>query len=319
VTASHFHHQTVLLRETVGLLEPKEGRLIVDGTLGGGGHSEALLDAGATVVGLDRDPRALAAASHRLARFGARFRAVQGDYGSVRRLVPGRVDGLLLDLGVSSPQLDDPARGFSFQLDGPLDMRMGDFGETAAELVERLSEADLADVIYEFGEEHASRAIARTLKARRPKTTAEAVDAVKAAVPRQRWPKGTHVATRTFQALRIAVNRELEQLDEVLGGLPALLEVGGVAAIISFHSLEDRRVKHGFRRLCGERDDLPKALPVMPTQSADFEALGRRAITAQEDELRANPRARSARLRAIRRTRCTPDSSPVVRGEGVTT
>ena len=257
------------------MLEPKAGKLIIDGTLGGGGHAEALLEAGATVLAFDRDPRALEAAKARLARFGARFEARQGDYATL----DGPCDGVLLDLGVSSPQLDDPSRGFSFQTDGPLDMRMGTEGETAAELIERLGEEDLANVIYEYGEERHSRRIARSLKAVLPKTTLEAVEAIKRAVP-GKWGS-IHVATRTFQALRIAVNDELGQLKAVLDKLPTTLKPGGIAAIISFHSLEDRLVKHAFR------DTL--------------EPLTKKPVTAGEEEERANPRARSAKLRAARR------------------
>lgn len=282
------------------LLNPSEGRVIVDGTLGGGGHSEALLERGATVVGIDRDPSALAAARARLGRFGDRFRAVQGRFGDVAALVDGPVDGLLLDLGVSSPQLDRADRGFSFMQDGPLDMRMGDDGETAAQLIERVSERELADLIYELGEERFSRPIARELKARSPKTTAEAVEAVKAAVPRKAWPRDIHVATRTFQALRLAVNDELGQLDEALAALPSLLKPGGRAAIISFHSLEDRKVKQAFRALCGEApDELPRGLPVVREVKADFTALTKKPLTAGEDELSNNPRARSAKLRGV--------------------
>jgi len=282
------------------LLDPREGRVIVDGTLGGGGHSEALLERGATVVGIDRDPVARAAASARLERFGARFRAVAGRFGDVAALVDGPVDGFLLDLGVSSPQFDTAARGFSFQHDGPLDMRMGDSGESAAELIARVSERELADLIYELGEERFSRPIARELKARAPKTTFEAVDAVKAAVPRKAWPKDIHVATRTFQALRLAVNDELGELDRALAALPGLLTPGGRAAIISFHSLEDRKVKQAFRALCGEApDDLPRGLPVQREQRADFIALTKKPLTASDDEVSNNPRARSARLRGV--------------------
>ncbi len=298
-----FLHQTVLLKETVTLLEPREGRLIVDGTLGGGGHAEGLLEAGASVLGLDRDPVALAAAQKRLARFGERFEARQGEFQDVERLAGRQVDGLLLDLGVSSPQLDEPTRGFSFQADGPLDMRMSGEGETAAELIARLPETELADVLYRFGEERASRQVARSLKARLPKTTFEAVEAVKAAIPKKAWPKDIHVATRTFQGLRIAVNRELEQLETALEALPRVLAPGGVAAIISFHSLEDRLVKHAFKALAGEvEDDTPKGLPVPPKEGvALVEILTKRPVTAGDDEMQRNPRARSAKLRAVRR------------------
>jgi 16S rRNA (cytosine1402-N4)-methyltransferase len=296
-----FTHQTVLLNEVVRLFSPGADRVIIDGTLGGGGHSEALLEAGFRVVGIDRDPVALEAATRRLARFGDAFRAVKGEFGSVRTLVPQAVHGLVLDLGVSSPQLDTPSRGFSFQTDGPLDMRMGDSGETAAELIARLPEGELADLIYLYGEERASRSIARALKARLPKTTFEAVEAVKFGVPRKAWPKELHVATRTFQALRIAVNGELDQLESVLAATEGLLSPGGVAAIISFHSLEDRLVKHAFKRLCGVTDDVPRGLPIVSTSSAQFRPLSKKPIVASDDEVAQNPRARSARLRAVQK------------------
>jgi 16S rRNA (cytosine1402-N4)-methyltransferase len=289
-----------LLVETVQLLGPAEGRVIIDGTLGGGGHSEALLAAGATVYGIDRDPRALEAASARLARFGDRFHPVKGEFGDLATLVPMKVHGVLLDLGVSSPQLDVAARGFSFMHDGPLDMRMGDQGETCAELIARMPENELADVIYQFGDERFSRPIARELKARLPQTTFAAVDAVKRAVPRSKWPKDINVATRTFQALRIAVNRELENLTAALEAIPRVLLTGGRAAIISFHSLEDRPVKKAFRALCGEApDEAPRGLPVIREVKADFRALTKKAVVAGEAEASNNPRARSAKLRAV--------------------
>ncbi len=295
-----FSHQTVLLEETVALVEPLEGRVIIDGTLGGGGHAEALLERGARVFGIDRDPRALEAAALRLARFGDRFTPVKGEFGDAVSLVPGPVDGFLLDLGVSSPQLDVAARGFSFMNDGPLDMRMSDVGETAADLIERLEENELADVLFNYGDERHSRGIARELKARLPKTTFAAVDAVKAGFGRKAWPKDIHVATRTFQALRIAVNAELEQLEHALASLPTLLKVGGRAAIISFHSLEDRAVKQSFRALCGDApDDTPRGLPVFKVQVANFKSLTRKPITASEAEAEKNPRARSAKLRGV--------------------
>jgi 16S rRNA (cytosine1402-N4)-methyltransferase len=267
-----FVHQTVLLREAVELLKPGPGKVIVDGTLGGGGHAEALLEAGAQVVGYDKDPRAIDAAAQRLARFKG-FRTMNAAFSQME----GPVDGVLLDLGVSSPQLDVAERGFSFNHDGPLDMRMGNEGETAAELIDSLEENALADVIYQLGDERFSRRIAKRLKALKPKTTFEAVEAVKRAVPRKAWPKGIHVATRTFQALRIAVNHELEELQAVLQRLPTLLNPGGRAAIISFHSLEDRMVKHTFRELDG------------------FTVLTKKPITSSDD----NPRARSAKLRGV--------------------
>ncbi len=297
-----FSHRTVLLEETVRLLRPGAGRVIVDGTLGGGGHAEALLAAGASVIGIDRDPAARAAASKRLESFGARFTAVDGSFGNVATVVGGPVDGLLLDLGVSSHQLDTAERGFSFQNDGPLDMRMADHGETVAELIERLDEKELADVIYLLGEERFSRQIAASFKRALPKTTAEAAKLVELAVPRKAWPDRIHVATKTFQALRMEVNDELGQLRSALAALPSLLRPGGVAAVISFHSLEDREVKVTFRKLCGEDPDYqpPRGLPVIgDLRKSDFLPLSRKAITASDAELSANPRSRSAKLRAI--------------------
>ncbi|MGA9525930.1 MAG: 16S rRNA (cytosine(1402)-N(4))-methyltransferase RsmH [Myxococcaceae bacterium] len=295
-----FIHQTVLLEEAVSVLRPGEGRVIVDGTLGGGGHTEALLERGATVVGIDRDPRALAAASQRLARFGDRFQPRKGNFGEVESILAGTtVDGFLMDLGVSSPQLDEAERGFSFQKAGPLDMRMGDEGLTAAELIESLDERALADVIYQLGEEPFSRQIARELKRSLPKTTLDAAEAVKRAVPRKAWPKKIHVATKTFQALRMAVNRELESLDAALDSLPGILNPGGVAAIITFHSLEDRKVKQAFRALEG-RCICPPDMPVCGCGAqGSFRSLTRKATTPSDEEIARNPRARSAHLRAV--------------------
>jgi 16S rRNA (cytosine1402-N4)-methyltransferase len=296
-----FEHQTVLLTETVDLVRPGAARVIVDGTLGGGGHAQALLERGARVIGLDRDPTALAAARARLARFGDAFTAIEGNFGEVAALVEGPVDGLILDLGVSSPQLDSAERGFSFQADGPLDMRMAQHGETAAELIARLEDDQLADVIYQYGEERFSRPIARALKAAAPTTTAQAVAAISRAVPRKAWPDKSHVATRTFQALRIAVNGELDALSQALAAVPTLLNVGGVAAIISFHSLEDRLVKNAFRALCGlTPDEGPRGLPLLPSKvAAAFKPLTKKPLVAGQPEQESNPRARSAKLRAV--------------------
>jgi 16S rRNA (cytosine1402-N4)-methyltransferase len=301
-----FTHQTVLREEAVAVLKPGAGKLIVDGTLGGGGHAEALLDAGAEVIGVDRDPRALEAARARLAgRSG--FRALKGDFGELEALLSKEgvlpVQGLLVDLGVSSPQLDEAERGFSFQREGPLDMRMGDEGATAAELIAETDEATLAGYLRDYGEEPFSRPIARELRRALPRTTLEAAEAVKRAVPRRAWPKRIHVATRTFQALRIAVNRELEALEALLEALPRLLSLGGVAAVISFHSLEDRRVKETFKALVG-RCTCPPGLPVCVCGArGSFSPITRKAISASDEEISRNPRARSAHLRAVERVR----------------
>lgn len=299
-----FTHQTVLLEEAVALLNPGAGKVFIDGTLGGGGHTEALLARGATVVGVDRDPVALAAARARLGD-NPRFSSRQGNFADVATLCADLlpVDGVLVDLGVSSPQFDEAERGFSFSKDGPLDMRMGPDARTAAELIADVDEKELARIIYEYGEESFSRPIARELKRALPQRTLEAAEVIKRAVPRKAWPNKIHVATKTFQALRIAVNGELDALDTLLASLPKLLKVGGRAAIISFHSLEDRRVKEAFRNLVGGCK-CPPGLPVCACGGqGDFAALTKKAIAASEAEVEANPRARSAHLRGVEKVR----------------
>lgn len=304
MTASDFQHQTVLLREAVELLRPADGRVIIDGTLGGGGHSEALLASGATVVGVDRDPVALAAATSRLGA-NPRFQGRAGNFAELPRvaadLLP--VDGVLVDLGVSSPQLDVAERGFSFNKDGPLDMRMGPDGPTAAELIATTDERELVRILKEYGEEPFARPIARELKKALPTRTLEAAEVVKRAVPRKAWPNRIHVATRTFQALRMAVNGELEALDALLAAIPGLLKVGGRAAVIAFHSLEDRKVKEAFRALAGGCT-CPPGLPVCVCSGVgDFALVTKKAVAASEAEVEANPRSRSAHLRVVEKVR----------------
>ena len=299
-----FVHATVLRDEVVQLLKPVPGKRLVDATLGGGGHAEALLEAGAEVIGVDRDPSAVTAARTRLAG-SDRFHALEGRAGELESLLGPMgllpVDGLLLDLGVSSPQLDTAERGFSFQTEGPLDMRMGRTGETASQLIARLSEHELSAVLRELGEEPFARPIARALKRDLPTTTLAAVESIKGAVPRKAWRSKVHVATRTFQALRIAVNDELGELDRVLTALPRLLRIGGRAAVIAFHSLEDRAVKQAFRALEG-RCTCPPGLPICACGAqGTFRVLTRRAVQASDSEVERNPRARSARLRAVER------------------
>lgn len=298
-----FSHRTVLLKETVELLQPKAGKVIVDATLGGGGHSEALLAAGAHVIGIDQDPAALAAAQARLSGFSS-LETVRGSFADIASLLKGRlVDGVLADLGVSSPQLDTPERGFSFQHDGPLDMRMSGEGPTAAEKIASAEERELSEALRELGEEPFARPIARELKRALPQTTFAAVEAVKRAVPRKAWPSRIHVATRTFQALRIWVNDELGALDALLSALPQILKPGGIAAVLSFHSLEDRRVKQAFRALEG-RCVCPPGLPICACGAkGDFKVLTRRSVVAAEEEISDNPRARSAHLRAVEKLR----------------
>jgi 16S rRNA (cytosine1402-N4)-methyltransferase len=306
-----FHHASVLAREVVDVLQPAPGKLLLDGTLGGGGHTELFLAAGAHVIGVDRDPRAIAAATARLARYGEAFRAVRADFRDAKNVLSALglsgVDGALVDLGVSSPQLDDPARGFSFREAGPLDMRMGEEGETVAELLARVDERELARILSEYGEEPFARPIARAIKRAvddgEALDTARLAEVVAGAIPRKAWPKRIHPATRTFQALRIAVNDELGALAQWLDSLPALVNPGGRAAAIAFHSLEDRMVKERFRALTNACT-CPPDLPVCACGAkAGFAAVTRRAVKASEEEIAENPRARSARLRAVERLR----------------
>jgi len=309
--SADFRHEPVLAREVVAVLRPAPGRLFLDGTLGGGGHAGLLLEAGARVIGLDKDPRALAAASARLARYGEAFRAARADFRDAKEVLSALglagVDGALVDLGVSSPQLDDPSRGFSFREAGPLDMRMGEEGETLAELLGRIDERELARILREYGEEPFARPVARALKraaaSGEPLDTARLADVVAGAIPRRAWPKRIHPATRTFQALRIAVNDELGALAAWLDALPSLLNLGGRAAAIAFHSLEDRMVKQRFRDLT-QACTCPPDLPVCACGAeAGFAPVTRRAIQASDEEVAVNPRARSARLRAVERLR----------------
>jgi len=292
VTAA-FHHRSVLLDELLDALAPKPGGVYVDATVGGGGHSVGLLERageGTRLFAFDRDQSALAAARERLAVFGDRVTFIHSSFDKLAEELAARgvetVDGVLADLGVSSPQLDRPERGFSFGHDGPLDMRMDPSqGETALELIARLEQDELADVIFELGEERRSRRIARTIHeaydAGELSTTAELRAAVHRATGGKRGRRDP--ATRTFQALRMAVNGELTQLDALLEALPGLLADAGVAVIISFHSLEDRPVKWFFRR-CPELTPLTK-----------------RPVVASREEQVDNPRSRSAKLRAARR------------------
>ncbi len=306
-----FDHEPVLAHEVVELLRPGPGLLFLDGTLGGGGHSGLLLEAGARVIGMDKDPRALAAASARLARYGEAFRAVRGDFRDMKNVLSALgidgVDGALVDLGVSSPQLDDPSRGFSFRQGGPLDMRMGPEGQTLQDLLSRLDERELARVIKEYGEEAFARPIARAIKqaveAGEPLDTARLAELVGGAIPRKAWPHRIHPATKTFQALRIAVNDELGALAQWLESLPAVVRPGGRAGAISFHSLEDRAVKEKFRALC-VACICPPGMPVCGCgATASFSAVTRKAVVAGEAEVARNPRARSARLRVVEKLR----------------
>lgn len=287
-------HLPVLSTEAVALLAPRPDGVYVDATVGAGGHTAALVAAGAgRVIGVDRDEAALARAGARLAAVADRVELVHADYRDLPRVVAARgldaVDGVLVDLGVSSLQLDDASRGFSFREPGPLDMRMDrSAGPTAEELVANADEATLADVIWRFGEERHARRIARAIvraRARSPLTDTGALARVVRAAAGGRGRQRIDPATRTFQALRIWVNRELEGLDGFLEAAVALLEPSGRLVVIAFHSLEDRIVKHTFRRLTAG--------------SPTVRLVTRKPIVSSEAEVRRNPRARSARLRAV--------------------
>jgi len=301
-----FAHEAVLLHEVVAVVAAAAPRLIIDCTVGGGGHAQAMLDAcpQAELIGLDRDAVAIAAATVALARFGARARLVHTPFSGLADVVGdlgGRLpDVVLVDLGVSSHQLDVASRGFSFRADGPLDMRMDTSqGQSAAELIASLGEDELADAIHTLGEERHARRVARAVSAARPQTTAALATLVRQVV--RPAADGLDPATRTFQALRMLVNRELDELGIWLASVPRVLADGGVALAIAFHSLEDRAVKHAFREAA--RDcTCPRSFPVcVCAHRAELRVVTSKPVRPSDDEARANPRARSARLRVARR------------------
>lgn len=288
-----FVHATVMKTEVTDALAPRAG-LYVDATVGGGGHSEAILEAHpeSRVIALDRDQIALDAARSRLDRFGDRITFVKTPFGRIAEALDElkieTVAGICADLGVSSPQLDDASRGMSFRREGPIDMRMdpSEGEETALELIARLSDDQLADIIFQYGDERRSRRIARSVKRALGDNQLETTLDLRRAIVRAVGPVrvgGVDPATRTFQALRIAVNRELEELENLLASLPRLVEIGGVAAILSFHSLEDRLVKRSFHA------------------KDTWAALTKKPLVATDEEGATNPRSRSAKLRAARR------------------
>ncbi len=306
-------HRPVLARECLELLGPAPGSVAVDLTLGPGGHAEALLEAvgpGGRVLGIDRDAEALAHASERLRRFGDRFVPMRGDHRDLLDLLAAAgvfaVDSILADLGVSSLQLDDPRRGFSFRADGPLDMRMDPSeGPSAADLVATLSEDELREILSTYGEEKLAGPIARAVvreRAKRPLVrTRELRDIVERVAGRRAERSRIHPATRTFQALRIAVNREVEGLERLVSDAVSILRRGGRLAVISFHSLEDRAVKRTLRSLA-ERCVCPPGLPLCGCGRENLvRLLTPRPVTPSAEEVRDNPRSRSARLRAAER------------------
>lgn len=310
-----FSHVPVLSNAVVEALMPSSGKFIVDGTLGGGGHTQALLEAGAFVLGVDQDPAAITYASQRLARFGTRFRAVHGSFGDINSILSElkieAIDGALLDLGVSSHQLDTPLRGFSFQTEGPLDMRMNPQNPiNARDLVNTASAEQLERIFREFGEEPNARRIALRItrdRAVRPlNSTLELAQCVESVVPRR--GKKTHPATRIFQALRIAVNRELEVLERGLSGFTNRLVPGGRFAVITFHSLEDRLVKQFFNQRSLPTLDRPEWSAPRANPDYVFRKVTGKPIIASEVEQRANPRSRSAKLRIVERLPCPKEA-----------
>lgn len=306
---SQFLHQPVLLRETIGELVTKKDGIYVDCTMGGGGHSEAILLSGpeTRVIGIDQDMEAIKASSKRLAPYGGRAIFVWDNFCNLEKIlsklnVP-KVDGVLMDLGISSPQLDQAERGFSYQQDAALDMRMNRDGKTltAKDLVNNLPEEELSQLIYRYGEERWAKRIAAFIKERREKqpieTTGELVEIIKAAIPKKVREEGHHPAKKTFQALRIAVNNELQIIAPTMEVAARHLNPGGILAVISFHSLEDRIVKETMKYLAADCICPPSQVICTCNKERLMKITVRKPITAGEAELAENPRARSAKLR----------------------
>ncbi|MEQ8443103.1 MAG: 16S rRNA (cytosine(1402)-N(4))-methyltransferase RsmH [Alphaproteobacteria bacterium] len=304
-------HAPVMLAEVIDALSPRDGEVHLDGTFGAGGYTRAILDAGDTrVFAIDRDPEAIARGQDLTQSSGGRLTLLTGTFAEMETLL-GEVgvtalDGVVLDLGLSSPQIDTPERGFSFRFDGPLDMRMSLSGPSAADVVNDWPEADLARIIWEYGEERFSRRIARSIVRERAEarieTTSRLAEIVKSCVPRSR--DGIDPATRTFQALRIQVNDELGQLDRALAAAERILSPGGRLVVVAFHSLEDRRVKAFLKVRAGKTGGVSRHMPMDASAKSapSFELIQSNALKPSAAETAVNPRARSARLRAARRT-----------------
>jgi 16S rRNA (cytosine1402-N4)-methyltransferase len=304
-------HIPVLLAEVIEALQPFDGQVIVDGTFGGGGYSRALLRrARCSVYGIDRDPAAMERGKEFIREFPGRLTLINGSFGSMQDLLAGHdvdaVDAIVLDLGVSSFQLEEAERGFSFQNDGPLDMRMGASGISAEGIVNTFSEQALAGILYAYGEEERANAVARAIVAARAKgpitRTLELANICSKAVGR--FANGIHPATRTFQALRIYVNDELGELTRALAAAERMLKPGGRLAVVSFHSLEDRIVKQFLAERSGKIAHASRHMPVAPVKeaSASFQLEVKRAVGPSKAELARNPRSRSAKLRSAVRT-----------------
>lgn len=305
-------HTSVLLEETLHFLSVLSGKTYVDATLGMGGHAQAILETPETkLIGIDQDEDAIRLAGKRLERFGDRVKLVKSNFSAIKEILSTlqieKIDGLIVDLGVSSLQLDSEERGFSFRSDAPLDMRMDrGGGDTAADLLAELSEEDIANIIYRFGEERFSRRIARRIVERRKAgdpvtTTKQLAELVERSVKRSPKDK-IHPATRTFQALRIAVNREIEILEDFINDAVDVLSPGGRLVVISFHSLEDRIVKQTFQKLAGKCLCPPRIPQCVCGAAKKIEILTRKPVIAGDSEIDENPRARSAKLRAAQRS-----------------
>ncbi|OYU17477.1 MAG: 16S rRNA (cytosine(1402)-N(4))-methyltransferase [Rhodobacteraceae bacterium PARR1] len=302
-------HVPVLLRPLLAAVAPVQG-VWLDGTFGAGGYARGLLAAGADrVIGVDRDPLALEMAAGWIGDHGDRLQLVAGTFSELDQHAGGLLDGVVLDLGISSMQIDRAERGFSFQKDGPLDMRMSQDGPSAADLVNTADETVLADVLYHYGEERASRRIAHAIVAARAvepiTTTLRLAELVARCLPRPK-PGQSHPATRSFQAIRIAVNTEFDQLAEGLAAAERALKPGGMLAVVTFHSLEDRIVKRYLQLASGAESNANRYAPARAEDAARFEMVTRKAVAPDEVELADNPRARSAKLRVARRTGVAP-------------
>ena len=298
-------HIPVLLDEVVAVLQAEKGQLIIDGTFGAGGYTRRILETGASVMAIDRDPSAIQAGRAMEKEYAGRLTLVQGAFSTLDQVaLLGAPDGVVLDIGVSSMQIDEAERGFSFQKDGPLDMRMSQDGESAADLVNSASEATLADILYLYGEERASRRIAHAIVEARAQdkitTTLRLAEIVAKCLPRPK-PGQNHPATRSFQALRIAVNEEFSELAQGLAAAERALKPGGQLAVVTFHSLEDRIVKRFLQLASGAESNANRYAPATTQTDARF-TLTTKAIGPDDQELAENPRARSAKLRVARRT-----------------
>ena len=307
-----FHHVPIMLPEVMELLKPERGGLFVDGTLGGGGHSEGILSrlGEGRLYGIDRDGSAIAAASARLAPFGDRFRAIRGNFFDMKELLMAEgvagVDGILLDLGVSSHQLDTPQRGFSYHEDAPLDMRMDDRAALSAyDVVNGYAAEELAGIIRDYGEERFAFRVANAIVREREKqpinSTVQLAEIIKSAIPAANRREGPHPARRTFQAIRIEVNGELAELGQAIESAHDLLNPGGVLAVITFHSLEDRIVKQAFKKFENPCTCDPRAPMCTCGKVPTAKILTKKPIAPGEEELEINPRSRSSKLRGIQK------------------